>query len=57
MLNRFKWGIGDFCLAVSDSLDRWYQNLWACKRGKHRMKISGCMYCGEGGSQRIVVYI
>ena len=26
---------------------RWY----ACPRGKHRMKMSGCMYCGQGGGQ------
>lgn len=56
MLNRFKWWVGYFCLAVSDSLDRWYQNLWECKRGKHRMKMSGCMYCGAGDN-RNVIYI
>jgi hypothetical protein len=42
-------------MGVPERLENWvvarYYRWYACPRGKHRMKLSGCMYCGEGNEQ------
>lgn len=35
-------------MRLRDALTALYYRYWACPRGKHYMKFSGCMYCGSG---------
>jgi hypothetical protein len=44
-------------MTLRDYIERWYYTLWGCRHGKHRMKFSGCMYCGGGGSQQMKFYL
>lgn len=34
-----------------------YYRLWACPHGHHKMKFSGCMYCGQGGNQQPRIHL
>lgn len=43
-------------MTLRDYLERWYYNLWACRRGKHYMKFSGCMYCGAPVNKQVWFY-
>lgn len=38
-------------MKIRDWIERAYYRWWACPRGHHKMKMSGCMYCGEGNQQ------
>lgn len=42
---------------LEDWIERTYYHLWGCKHGHHRMKMSGCIYCGQGGSRQIKIYL
>lgn len=44
-------------MTFRDWLDRLYYTRWGCRRGRHHMKFSGCMYCGAGGSSQYKVYL
>jgi hypothetical protein len=44
-------------MTIRDHLERWYFTLWGCRRDRHRMKFSGCMYCGAGGKQQPKFYL
>lgn len=58
MLRRFRWRLEDGWRALEDMLKRWYHHsYWGCRRGNHWMKMSGCVYCGRGGSQQVRLYI
>jgi len=35
-------------IGLSEIFERLYYTTWGCRHGKHRMKFSGCMYCGAG---------
>jgi hypothetical protein len=43
-------------LALADHLERLYYTRWGCRRGRHLMKFSGCMYCGAGNG-KVKVYL
>jgi hypothetical protein len=43
-------------IGLSEVLERVYYTAWGCKHGKHRMKFSGCMYCGQTPDHRLIRY-
>lgn len=32
---------------VEAFIEHYYYKFYACPRGKHRMKMSGCVHCGK----------
>ena len=41
-------------IGLSEVFERIYYTGWGCKHGKHRMKFSGCMYCGQTTDHRLI---
>lgn len=43
------FGRGHFDLTLFEIVEAWaksvYHEKWACKRGKHYMKMNSCVYC------------
>lgn len=37
--------------------ERNYYKYWGCKRGKHYMKLSGCVYCGKDSGSQVKIWL
>jgi hypothetical protein len=38
-------------MTLRDWIESCYYRWYGCRRGRHKMKLSGCVYCGEGNEQ------
>lgn len=51
-MRRVIWKIRDGYHWTLDRIVAQYYHRWACPRGHHKWKFSGCMYCGSGDGRR-----